>query len=136
MAEPASIVVRRRLEWSDTDPADRWHYGVVLRFVESAEKELQDQLGITATDARSMPRVNLTVDYLGALHFGEVAETTLAVEHVGRASLRYAFSVAREGTTLARGTLTVVWIDAGTGRGSPWPDRLRALLTGSGAAER
>lgn len=135
MAEPASIVTRHRLEWSDTDPADRWHYAVVLRFVESAEKQLHDRLGVPVEDFRRMPRVNLTVDYLGSLHFGEVAQTTLAVEHVGRGSLRYAFTVARDGTPLARGALTVVWLDPHTGRSAPWPDRLRALLTGSGPQE-
>ncbi|MEO3742023.1 thioesterase family protein [Plantactinospora sp. B5E13] len=135
MAEPASIVTSRRLEWSETDPADRWHYGAVLRFVESAETLLHHRLGVPDADFRRMVRVNLTVDYLGSLHFGEVGQTTLAVEDVGRTSLRYAFHVARDGTPLARGTLTVVLLDPATGRGAPWPDRLRTLLTQAGPQE-
>lgn len=135
MKNPASIVTRRRLEWSETDPADRWHYGVVLRFVESAETLLHHRLGVADDEFRRMPRVNITVDYPGSLHYGEVAETTLAVEHIGRGSLRYAFTVARDGQVLARGTLTVVWLDPETGRSAAWPPRLRALLAESGPQE-
>ena len=133
MAEPASIVTRRRLQWSETDPADRWHYGAVLRFVESAETLLHQRIGVADDEFRRMVRVGLTVDYLDSLHYGQVGETTLAVEHVGRSSLRYAFAVARDGFPLARGTLTVVWLDPRTGRSAPWPNRVRALLTKSGA---
>jgi acyl-CoA thioester hydrolase len=132
MAERASIVTRRRLEWSETDPMDRWHYSVVLRFVESAETLLHHRLGIQHDEFRRMPRLNVTVDFLGALHYDETAETALAVEHVGRSSMRYAFTVSRDGRPLARGTMTVAWFDPETGRSAPWPDRLRKLFGGSG----
>jgi acyl-CoA thioester hydrolase len=79
-----------------------------------------------------MPRLNLTVDFLGPLHHTEVAHTTLAVEHVGRSSLRYAFTIARDAAVLARGTLTIAWFDPATGRTAPWPDDLRTLFAESG----
>jgi acyl-CoA thioester hydrolase len=136
MAEPASIVTHRRLEWSETDPMDRWHYTAVLRFVETAETLLHQRLGIRhPEESTRMPRLNMNIDFLGALHYGETAETVLAVEHVGRSSMRYAFTVSRDGRPLARGTMTVAWFDPETGRSAPWPDRLRALFAESGRAD-
>lgn len=132
MAEPASIVTHRRLEWSETDPMDRWHYSVVLRFVESAETLLHHRLGIRHDEFRRMPRLNVNVDFLGALHYDETAETALSVEHVGRSSMRYAFTIRRRERALARGTMTVAWFDPETGRSAPWPDRLRKLFAESG----
>lgn len=156
MGEPASIVTSRRLEWSETDPMGRWHYSAALRFVEHAETTLHTRLGIEEEAFRRMPRLNLAVDFLGPLHYAEVARTALAVEHVGRSSLRYAFTIARDGTDMtdgdiardgtdvaartgvsdlidvARGTLTIVWFDPATGRSTPWPEHLRELFAAAG----
>jgi acyl-CoA thioester hydrolase len=129
---PASVVLRRRLEWSETDPMDRWHYSAVFRFVDAAEMLLHHRLGIEHEAFPRMPRLNVTADFLGPLHYGQVADVHLAVEHIGRSSLRYAFTIIRQGTPLARGTMTVVWFDPETGRGAPWPEHLRKLLLESG----
>ncbi|MEV4754432.1 thioesterase family protein [Micromonospora sp. NPDC049559] len=135
MGEPASIVTSRRLEWSETDPMGRWHYSAALRFVEHAETSLHERLGIGSEAFSRMPRLNLTVDFLGPLHYAEVARTALAVEHVGRGSLRYAFTIARDRVDLARGTLTIAWFDPGTGRTAPWPEHIRELFTAAGPQE-
>jgi acyl-CoA thioester hydrolase len=132
---PASVVLQRRLEWSETDAMGRWHYAVVLRFVESAETLLQHRLGIEREAFPRLPRLNVNVDFLGPLHYSEVARVELAVAHVGRSSLRYAFTVDRDGTSLARGTMTVVWFDPETGRSAPWPEHLRKLFLESGPQE-
>ncbi|WP_422768845.1 acyl-CoA thioesterase [Plantactinospora sp. WMMC1484] len=132
MGEPASIVTSRRLEWSETDPMGRWHYATALRFVEHAETSLHERLGVAQQAFNQMPRLNLTVDFLGPLHYAEVAQTTLAVEHVGRSSLRYAFTIARSGVVVARGTLTIAWFDPATGRTAPWPEQIRELFTAAG----
>jgi acyl-CoA thioester hydrolase len=135
VTDPASIVVRRRLEWSETDPMGRWHYFAALRFVEEAETLLHHRLGLERETFPRMPRVNVTVDFLGPLHYSDVAETTLAVDHVGSSSLRYRFSVNMDGDPLARGTMTVVWFDPATGRSAPWPDHLRKAFTEAGRQE-
>lgn len=132
MGEPASIATSRRLEWSETDPMGRWHYSALLRFIEHAETSLHERLGVEQEAFSRMPRLNLTVDFLGPLHYAEVALTALAVEHVGRSSLRYAFAVARGGTDLARGTMTIAWFDPATGRTAPWPEHILKLFNESG----
>jgi acyl-CoA thioester hydrolase len=135
MGEPASIVTSRRLEWSETDPMGRWHYSALLRFVEHAETSLHERLGVEQAEFGRMPRLNLTVDFLGPLHYADVARTTLAVEYVGRSSLRYAFTIARGGAAVARGTLTIAWFDPATGRTAPWPEHIRKLFTEAGPQE-
>lgn len=129
---PASVVLSRRLEWSQTDPMGHWHYSAVFRFVDAAEALLHHRLGIEHEVFPRMPRVNVTADFLGPMHFGEVADVHFAVEHLRRSSLRYAFAINRDTTALARGTMTVVWFDPRTGRSAPWPERLRNLLLESG----
>jgi acyl-CoA thioester hydrolase len=132
VSTPASVVLRRRLEWSETDPMGRWHYSSVFRFVESAESQLHTGLGFEREAFPRMPRMNFTVDFLGALHYTETAEVRLVVESMGRSSLRYGFTISRNGTVLARGSMTVVWFDPDTGRSAPWPEHLRKLLWESG----
>jgi acyl-CoA thioester hydrolase len=110
----------------------RWHYTVVFRFVEAAETLLHSRLGIEREAFPRMPRLNVTTDFLGPLHYSEVADVHLAVEQMGRSSLRYAYRIDRDGTTLARGTMTVVWFDPETGRSAPWPEHMRKLLLESG----
>jgi acyl-CoA thioesterase FadM len=126
------VVLRRRLEWSETDPMGRWHYSVVFRFVEAAETLLHHRLGIEHESFPRMPRLNVTTDFLGPLYYGQVADVHLAVEHMGRSSLRYGYVVDRDGSPLARGTMTVVWFDLDTGRSAPWPEHLRKLFMESG----
>ncbi|MFC7550771.1 acyl-CoA thioesterase [Plantactinospora sp. GCM10030261] len=132
MGEPASIVTSRRLEWSETDPMGRWHYAAALRFVEHAETSLHERLGIEREVFDRMPRLNLSVDFLGPLRYAEVARSTLTVQHVGRSSLRYAFRITHDDVDVARGTLTIVWFDPATGRAAPWPEHLRTLFTAAG----
>jgi acyl-CoA thioester hydrolase len=132
LGTPASVVLRRRLEWSETDPMGRWHYAVVFRFVEAAEALLHHRLGIERETFPQMPRLNVTADFLGPLHYSEVADVHIAVQQMGRSSLRYAFAISRDTTPLARGTMTVVWFDPEAGRSAPWPEHLRKLLLEAG----
>jgi acyl-CoA thioester hydrolase len=135
MAEPASIAFERRLEWSETDPMGRWHYSAVFKFVEAAETALHMRLGIAQETFPRLPRAQLTVDFLAPLHFSEVAQIHLAVERVGRSSLRYVFAICQGTTELARGGMTVVWVDPVTERSAPWPDHLREVLMSAGPVE-
>lgn len=43
---PASVVVRREVEWRDTDAAGHYHHSAVIHWVEAAEAALQQRLGI------------------------------------------------------------------------------------------
>ena len=127
----ASVEVRRRVEWADTDAAGHHHNTAVLRWLEEAETVLHERLGIAEQTFGQTPRVRIEIDFTERLYFRDVVVIRLAVAAVGRTSLTYSFEVARDETVAARGRLVVVNAVAGEGA-QAWSDRVRQALTDSG----
>ncbi len=149
---PASVTIRRRVEWPDTDAAGRYHHSTVIRWVEAAEAELLGALDLIDVFG-SVPRVRYAVDYLSPVFFRDEVELELTVESVGDTSIRYAFDVRRpppahvpvaaeltdvtaiaeaeaDVAHVARGVLTAVLLAPETGSPVGWPgDARRRLLT-------
>jgi YbgC/YbaW family acyl-CoA thioester hydrolase len=105
--------VSRTVEFADTDMAGIVHFSNFFRFMEAAEHAYLRACGLSVFGewegvAITFPRVNAACDYLKPLRFQEVVEITVAVEHVGRSSVRYAFEFGKEGVAIARGKLTTV----------------------------
>jgi acyl-CoA thioester hydrolase len=132
LPDPARVTIRRSVEWAQTDAAGHHHWTAVLHWAEQAETVLHERIGIAGRTFGREPRVNASVDFTARLYFRDAVDITIGVEHVGTSSARYAFAVTRDGETAARGTLTTVLVDPATGRPSPWPDDMRAALTGGG----
>lgn len=126
-----SVLVERRVEWSDTDAAGHYHFSAVQRWVEAAEAVLLRRLGLDGLFG-SIPRVHFEADYRERLWFGEPVHTELRVERVGRASLTYGFEVRGPSGPAAVGRMTVVHAAARAKGSAPWPDEVRAALTRSG----
>jgi acyl-CoA thioester hydrolase len=133
-APGVGVTVTRRVEWHDTDAAGHYHHSAVLRWVESAETELHERLGLADLMAHA-PRVRYEVDYSGRLYYRDRVEVALAVTAVGETSARYAFEVRRagDGALAARGAVVVVNVERPAGGKAPWPDRVRAALRGTAA---
>jgi acyl-CoA thioesterase FadM len=112
LPDPARVVIRRRIEWIDTDAAGIYHWTTVFRLAETAE----------ATFSRSV-------------RFNDRVEVELVVEAIGRTSLTYRLAIASEGEPVAEGTLTVVFIDRATRRATPWPKSIRERLASAGLVE-
>lgn len=129
---PASIVVRRRIEWIDTDAAGTYHYTTAFRFAEHAEAVLHDLLGIQEVTFGACPRVSVSARFLAPLRFYDLVEVELTVAEVGRSSCREALEIRREGVVAVEGELTMVLIDRATGRAAPWPDDVRDRLLHAG----
>lgn len=127
----SSIVVRRRVEWLDTDAAGHYHHSAVTRWVEYAETVLLDRLGLTDLLGRA-PRVRYEVDYTSVLWFNDIIEVELRVATVGRTSVTYEFVVRRAGEIAAQGTMVVVNCDPSVGTPEPWPDATRSAFTMAG----
>lgn len=129
---PARVRIERRVEWSQTDAAGHHHWTAVMHWAEQAETVLHERLGIADRIFGREPRVHVSVDFTARLYFRDVVEVGLAVVSVGTTSARYAFTVTRAGEPAAHGSLVTVHVDPATGRPAPWPDDLRAALTGGG----
>lgn len=134
MAEAASVVIRRRVQWFDTDSSTKYHNTAPLRFMEEAEAVLLDRLGIVKEVYGRLPRAHVTVDYRRPLRFWDAVEVSLRVDAVGATSISYAFRISSRDEVCAEGRVVAVLItDEGTPR--RWPDRYRRLLEESGPQE-
>ena len=132
LPDPARVVIRRRIEWIDTDAAGIYHWTTAFRFVEAAEAAMHTALGIADDTFGATPRVAVSATFTRSLRFNDLAELELAVESIGRSSLVYRWTVATAGEPAAEGSLTIAFIDRSTGRAVPWPPAIRERLAGGG----
>src|SRR3954467_9677888 len=96
LPDPARVVLRRRIEWMDTDAAGIYHWTTVFRLAEAAEASLHSALGIAERTFGAMPRLRASGDFRIPLRFNDVVEVQLGVTHVGRSSLTYSVEVRRD----------------------------------------
>jgi acyl-CoA thioester hydrolase len=124
----ASVIIRRRIEWMDTDAAGIYHWTTVFRLAEAAEAELHTQLGIAELTFGATPRLSVSAEFKRSLRFNDEVDVELIVEHVGRTSIRYRIVVTGPEGVAAEAGLTACLIDRETRRPTPWPNHARRLL--------
>lgn len=131
-ARPASVVIQRRIEWIDTDAAGHYHYSTAFRLSEAAEAVLHDRLGIRDETFGRTPRVRVSADLRGTLHFHDLVDTTYEVTRVGRSSVSYGFRIHRGDLLAVEGEVVSVLLDRAEGDLVPWPDHWREQLLSAG----
>jgi acyl-CoA thioesterase FadM len=82
--EPASMLIQRRIEWSDTDASGAYHNTAAFRMMEAAETALLDRLGFIRVVYGRHPRVHLDADFLRPLRFRDLVDVEITVSKVGR----------------------------------------------------
>ncbi len=131
----------RIVEFADTDMAGIVHFAQFFRYMEAAEHAFLRSRGIGVfldwqKERLTFPRVSASCDYLKPARFGEELTIEVTIAHLGRTSIRYAFSIRREAELLATGQVTAVLCrlrDDHSLEPFPFPDGLRErLLHGSG----
>jgi acyl-CoA thioester hydrolase len=132
LPDPARMVLRRRIEWMDTDAAGIYHWTTVFRLAEAAEAALHTALGIAAFTFGATPRVAVGATFARPLRFNDPVDVHLEVSALGRSSVAYRLAIATDEGTAAEGTVKSVLVDRATGRATPWPDDVRAKLAGAG----
>jgi acyl-CoA thioesterase FadM len=132
LPDPARVVLRRRIEWMDTDAAGIYHWTTVFRLAEAAAAALHTALGIADFTFGATPRVAVAATFSRPLRFNDPVDVELAVRAIGRTSVEYALRIGADGATVAEGTVKSVLIDRASGRATPWPGDVRERLAGSG----
>jgi acyl-CoA thioesterase FadM len=132
LADPARIVLRRRIEWMDTDAAGIYHWTTVFRLAEAAEAALHTALGIADFTFGATPRVAVQATFARSLRFNDPVEVELAVTRLGRTSVEYRLAISADTGTAAEGSVKTCLVDRATGRAIPWPDEIRARLSAGG----
>ena len=120
-------MLQTRVAWVDTDAGGRIHFTAALRWAEAAETELVRRLGLLRNRWGDYPRRKVEAEYLKVLRFDDEIEVRLRVDNVGRTSVTYAWTIAKDGEAHVKGRHTVVHVDY-EGRPAPLDDGLRALL--------
>lgn len=131
-AEHASIVIQRRIEWSDTDGSANYHNTAALRLIEVAETALLERLGLLDDVFGRLPRVHISADYLGPLGLKDLVEVRATVAEVGGTSVTYRFELASKERMVARASVVAVLLDREAWKPTPWPEDHRRLLMTAG----
>lgn len=123
----ASVTLRRRLDWADTDAAGYWHHSTFWKYAEAGEAELARALGLSDLMFGFTPRRSVTAEYYRPVFFDDEVTITFAVDAVGRTSATYLVTIDRDGDVVADGRMVVVLVD-GDGRPRAWPPDVNAAL--------
>ena len=133
-----SFVVRRRVEFCETDAAGIAHFSVFFPMMEAAEHELLRSLGIPVLPAEepgrtalTWPRVAAACNYLAAARFEDELQIAVRVAKIGTSSVQYEFRFTCDDRLIAEGTITSVCCQLSSGGGltkHEIPDSVRNRL--------
>ncbi len=103
----------RRVEFGETDLAGVVHFANFFRYMESAEVEFLRSRGVSVRlkwegQEIGFPRVSVSCDYYRPAFFQDVIDIDISLDRIGDKSVTYVFEFSRDGTLLARGSITSV----------------------------
>lgn len=130
-----AFVLKRRVQFAETDLAGVLHFANYYRFMEEVEHAFWRSLGVSviAQDGErtiSWPRVATSCEYFTPARFEDELELALVVAKVGDRSVSYEVEFRRDGQRIALGRTTAVCcsMDAGRFQTTSIPDGLRRKL--------
>jgi acyl-CoA thioester hydrolase len=118
--------------WSDNDAYGHLNNVVYYSLFDTAVNAILIEAGLL--DPIASPIVGLVVEtncrYFSSLTYPDLAEVGVAVEHLGRTSVRYSLGVFKAGSpaAAAAGRFTHVYVDRQTNRPFPIPEGHRELM--------
>ncbi len=120
--------------WSDNDAYGHLNNVVYYALFDSAVNAILIAAGLL--DPATSPIIGLVVEsncrFYSSLTYPEAADVGVAVEHLGRSSVRYHLAVFKAGdaTAAAAGRYTHVYVERATGRPVSIPEGHRRLMEG------
>jgi acyl-CoA thioester hydrolase len=118
--------------WSDNDAYGHLNNVIYYALFDSAVNALLIEAGLL--DPATSPIIGLVVEsncrFYASLTYPEPAEVGVAVEHLGRSSVRYRLAVFKVGAdeAVAAGGYTHVYVERASSRPVPIPDGHRRLM--------
>ena len=107
---PHALVLRRRVQFYETDAAGIVHFSTFFRYLEEAEHALWRANGMsifTADPTHGWPRVAAAFDYKRPLRFQDEFVVLVRIIAVSRRTIRYGFELRRDDTFVGHGSITV-----------------------------
>ena len=129
----AAFSVAMRIYWEDTDAAGIVFYANYLKFFERARTEWLRGLGFGQEALRTGAGIAFVVSetklrYRRPARLDDVIDVSVAVVHLGQASLEIAQEARRAGELLAEGTIRIGCVELGTFRPCRIPNDIRLSL--------
>jgi len=122
-----------RIYWEDTDAAGIVFYANYLKFFERARTEWLRSLGFGQEALRTDAGIAFVVSetrlrYRRPARLDDVIDVSVAVAHLGQASLEITQEARRAGELLADGTIRIGCVELGTFRPCRIPNDIRLAL--------
>ena len=132
-AGPADFSATMRIYWEDTDAAGIVFYANYLKFFERARTEWLRGLGFGQESLRTDTGIAFVISatalrYRRPARLDDVLDVSVAVVHLGQASLEIAQEARRAGELLAEGTIRIGCVELGTFRPCRIPNEIRLSL--------
>ena len=130
---PVDFSATMRIYWEDTDAAGIVFYANYLKFFERARTEWLRGLGFGQEALRTQANIAFIVSetrlrYRRPARLDDVIDVSVAVVHLGQASLHLAQQARRAGELLAEGTIRIGCVELGTFRPSRIPNDIRTSI--------
>ena len=131
--EEVAFRIAMRIYWEDTDAAGIVFYANYLKFFERARTEWLRSLGFGQETLRRDAGIAFVVSdtslrYRRPARLDDVIDVSVAVVHLGQASLEIAQEARRAGELLADGTIRIGCVELGTFRPCRIPNDIRLAL--------
>jgi acyl-CoA thioester hydrolase len=131
--DAAIFSVTMRIYWEDTDAAGIVFYANYLKFFERARTEWLRSLGFGQEALRTGAGIAFVVSetrlrYRRPARLDDVIDVSVAVIHLGQASLEIAQEARRAEELLAEGTIRIGCVELGTFRPCRIPNEIRLSL--------
>ena len=107
------FILRRRVQFYETDVAGIVHFSWFYRYMEEAEHALWRAAGLSIHPPDSelgWPRVAASFDFQRALRFEDEFEVHLRIAELARKTIRYECRVEMDGRPIANGTMTIACV--------------------------
>jgi acyl-CoA thioester hydrolase len=130
---PPRFAFTMRVYWEDTDAAGIVFYANYLKFFERARSEWLRSLGFGQESLRNGAGIAFVVSatalrYRRPARLDDVIDVSVAVVHLGQASLEIAQEASRAGELLAEGTIRIGCVELGTFRPCRIPNDIRLSI--------
>jgi acyl-CoA thioesterase FadM len=129
------FVIRKKIHWSDCDPAGVAWFPNFLGWFEDAEEELYAALGTPRQQllddlSFAMPRVEAHIRFASPARPGQVVRIGLDAVILNPRRVKYTFEMRDEATSrlVASGTVRIASVDLTTFTPRDFPDRIVNLL--------
>ena len=134
MAEKLPYSDTIRVRFSDTDAQGHLYFANYMVYADEVAVNYMEELGYSALNPGNAPAliftVNINCDYLNECKSGDTVQVSVGYEKLGRSSAVLVYELRNDATgiTLARGSITQVFVNQETRKSCEIPPAFRAAI--------